>query len=179
MNVINIFPNLSKKNNFKFIQVSTDEVFGSLGNKGTFNEKSSYNPSSPYSASKASADHLVKAWNKTYNFPSIITNCSNNYGPFQFPEKLIPLIILSAIQEKSLPVYGKGLHVRDWLHVDDHARALKCIAEKGVPGETYNIGGSNEKKNIDVVKKNMFNFTKNKTTKKYTKLSRTNSASSR
>jgi dTDP-glucose 4,6-dehydratase len=147
------FSNSVKKNSFKFIQVSTDEVFGSLGNKGTFNEQSAYDPSSPYSASKASADHLVKAWNKTYNFPSIITNCSNNYGPFQFPEKLIPLIILNAVQEKKLPVYGKGLQVRDWLHVDDHARALKCVAEKGVPGETYSIGGSNEKKNIDLVKK--------------------------
>ena len=147
------FLRLPKKNNFKFIQISTDEVYGSLGKKGSFEETSPYRPNSPYSASKASADHLVRAWYKTYNFPAIITNCSNNYGPYQFPEKLIPLIILNAIQEKNLSVYGKGLQVRDWLFVDDHAEALKCIANKGIPGENYNIGGFNEQKNIDVVKK--------------------------
>jgi dTDP-glucose 4,6-dehydratase len=137
---------------FRFLHVSTDEVFGSLGNAGYFVEKTPYDPSSPYSASKASSDHLARAWHRTYGLPVIVTNCSNNYGPFQFPEKLIPLMIRNAISGKPLPVYGTGDNVRDWLFVDDHAAALELAVERGVPGETYNIGGAAERKNIDVVR---------------------------
>ena len=136
---------------FRFHHVSTDEVFGSLGRSGLFHEQSPYQPNSPYSASKASSDHLVRAWYETYGLPVVITNCSNNYGPYQFPEKLIPLVILNALDGKPLPVYGKGDQVRDWLYVDDHARALCLVMERGRLGETYNIGGHNEKQNIEVV----------------------------
>ena len=137
---------------FRFHHISTDEVFGTLGMAGLFTEHSPYQPNSPYSASKAASDHLVRAWYETYGLPVVITNCSNNYGPYQFPEKLIPLIILNAFEGKPLPVYGKGDQVRDWLYVDDHARALCLVMEQGVLGETYNIGGHNENKNIDVVR---------------------------
>jgi dTDP-glucose 4,6-dehydratase len=137
---------------FRFLHVSTDEVYGSLGEEGRFEESTPYDPSSPYSASKASSDHLAKAWERTYGLPVIVSNCSNNYGPYHFPEKLIPLTILNALARKPLPVYGKGENVRDWLFVEDHARALDLIAEKGRPGETYNVGGRNERRNIDVVK---------------------------
>jgi dTDP-glucose 4,6-dehydratase len=140
-----------RRNAFRFLHVSTDEVYGSLCDDGLFTEATAYNPSSPYSASKAAADHLVIAWVRTYGFPAIISNCSNNYGPFQFPEKLIALAILNAIHGKRLPVYGKGLNVRDWLHVEDHVRALELIALNGRIGEKYNIGGRNEQRNIDVV----------------------------
>lgn len=142
-----------RKSAFRFHHISTDEVYGDLyGTNDLFTESTPYAPSSPYSASKASSDHLVRAWNRTYNLPSIVTNCSNNYGPFHFPEKLIPLIILNAIAGKSLPIYGDGLQVRDWLYVEDHARALYKVVTEGIVGETYNIGGHNERKNIDVVK---------------------------
>lgn len=141
----------SKKSLFRFHHVSTDEVYGDLGETGLFTETSNYEPSSPYSASKASSDHLVRAWYRTYGFPIVVTNCSNNYGAYQFPEKLIPLVILNALEGKSLPVYGEGLQVRDWLHVDDHARALRLVLDRGVIGETYNIGGFNEKTNLEVV----------------------------
>tara|TARA_Y100001935_G_C17242408_1_gene476423 strand:- start:165 stop:1184 length:1020 start_codon:yes stop_codon:yes gene_type:complete len=137
--------------NFKFIHISTDEVYGSLGKNGLFTEKSPFNPSSPYSASKASSDHLVNAWNKTFDFPSIITNCSNNYGPYQFPEKLIPLIITNCLDNKTLPVYGSGLNIRDWLYVTDHCEAISLVIKKGQIGETYNVGGNNEIQNIDIV----------------------------
>lgn len=141
-----------KKKKFRFHHVSTDEVYGDLGaTSDLFTEETPYSPSSPYSASKASSDHLVRAWARTYGLPILITNCSNNYGPFQFPEKLIPLMILNAIERKPLPVYGRGTQVRDWLYVDDHARALYVVATKGRLGETYNIGGHNEKQNIEVV----------------------------
>ncbi|MDO8789752.1 MAG: dTDP-glucose 4,6-dehydratase [Sulfuritalea sp.] len=136
---------------FRFHHVSTDEVFGSLGETGLFVETSAYQPNSPYSASKAASDHLVRAWHHTYGLPTVITNCSNNYGPCQFPEKLIPLMIHNAVSNKPLPIYGKGDNVRDWLYVDDHARALRLVFERGMPGETYNIGGHNEKTNLDVV----------------------------
>ncbi len=139
------------KDAFRFLHVSTDEVYGSLGADGLFTETTPYDPSSPYSASKAAADHLVSAWARTYGLPALISNCSNNYGPFHFPEKLIPLAILNALHGKPIPVYGKGENVRDWLHVEDHARALALILEKGRPGETYNVGGRNERRNIDVV----------------------------
>ena len=139
--------------NFKFIHISTDEVFGSLDERGLFTEHSPYKPSSPYSASKASSDHLVRAWQISYKLPSIIINCSNNYGPYQFPEKLIPLIITNCIDEKPLPVYGKGLNVRDWLFVEDHCNAIYQVLKEGEIGETYNIGGNNEIKNIDIVNK--------------------------
>ncbi len=139
------------KTSFRFHHVSTDEVFGSLGEDGYFNEFSAYDPRSPYSASKASSDHLVRAWHHTYGLPTIITNCSNNYGPYHFPEKLIPLMILNILEGKPLPVYGDGLNIRDWLYVDDHVRALKLVFEKGKIGETYCIGGHNEKTNIEVV----------------------------
>lgn len=138
---------------FRFVHISTDEVFGSLGPVGEFREDSPYDPSSPYSASKASSDHLVRAWHRTYGLPAVISNCSNNYGPRQFPEKLIPLTILNAMEGKPLPVYGRGENVRDWLYVDDHARALRRIAAQGRPGETYNVGGRSEQRNIDVVRK--------------------------
>jgi len=142
-----------KKKTFKFHHISTDEVYGDLaGPTDLFTEETSYAPSSPYSASKAASDHIVRAWLRTYGLPTVITNCSNNYGPFHFPEKLIPLVILNALEGKSLPVYGNGQQIRDWLYVDDHARALYLVATKGVIGETYNIGGHNEKANIDVVK---------------------------
>ena len=137
---------------FKFLHVSTDEVYGSLGDTGKFTEETSYDPSSPYSATKAGSDHLVRAWNRTYDLPTLITNCSNNYGPYQYPEKLIPLIVLNCLKEKPLPVYGKGLNVRDWLYVEDHCDAIWTVLNKGVIGETYNIGGNNEIKNIDIVK---------------------------
>lgn len=137
---------------FRFIHVSTDEVYGSLDSTDLFTETTPYDPSSPYSASKAASDHLAKAWYRTYGVPVIVTNCSNNYGPYHFPEKLIPLIILNALENKPLPVYGDGSHIRDWLYVEDHAKALGLILEKGSPGETYNIGGRNERKNIDVVR---------------------------
>ncbi len=137
---------------FRFHHVSTDEVFGSLGHEGFFHEEYPYQPSSPYSASKAASDHFVRAWHHTYGLPTLVTNCSNNYGPYHFPEKLIPLTILNAIEGKPLPVYGQGTNVRDWLYVDDHARALILAAERGRPGETYAIGGHNERRNIDVVR---------------------------
>jgi len=139
------------KTNFRFHHISTDEVYGSLGKEGLFTEESRYEPNSPYSASKASSDHLVRAWHATYGLPIIITNCSNNYGPYQFPEKLIPLMILNAIEGKALPIYGKGDQIRDWLYVDDHARALYKVVTEGAVGETYNIGGHNEKTNLEVV----------------------------
>ncbi len=136
---------------FRFIHVSTDEVFGSLGKKGFFKETSHYNPSSPYSATKASSDHLARAWFKTYKFPTIVTNCSNNYGPYQFPEKLIPLTIANCFDEKELPVYGKGDNVRDWLYVYDHCKALELILLFGKAGESYNIGSNNEISNIEII----------------------------
>ena len=141
-----------KKDAFRFHHISTDEVFGSLGSEGFFCETTAYDPRSPYSASKAGSDHLVSAWGHTYGLPVLITNCSNNYGPYHFPEKLIPLTILNALQEKPLPVYGQGLNVRDWLYVEDHARALARVFEAGRPGESYIIGGHNERTNIEVVR---------------------------
>ncbi len=153
--LLKVFSNYLKK--FKtnkksiFLHVSTDEVYGSLGSEGLFSENSRYDPSSPYSASKASSDHLVRAWNRTYKFPSIITNCSNNYGPLQFPEKLIPLIIANCYDRKPLPVYGDGNNIRDWLYVDDHCDAIYNVILNGKIGNTYNIGGNNELKNIDIV----------------------------
>lgn len=140
-----------KKEAFRFINVSTDEVYGSLGPTGQFKETTPYQPNSPYSASKASADHLARAWFHTYGMPVITTNCSNNYGPCQFPEKLIPLTILNALEGRSLPIYGTGENVRDWLYVEDHARALWVVAQDGLPGEVYNIGGNSEKQNIEIV----------------------------
>ncbi|MDH5484717.1 MAG: dTDP-glucose 4,6-dehydratase [Gammaproteobacteria bacterium] len=142
----------NKKDSFRFHHVSTDEVYGDLGETGLFTEETAYEPSSPYSASKASSDHLVRAWHRTYGFPVVITNCSNNYGPYQFPEKLIPLVTLNALEGKPLPIYGKGDQIRDWLYVDDHAKALRLVLETGKSGETYNIGGHNEKTNMQVVK---------------------------
>jgi len=142
----------NKNNYFRFLHVSTDEVYGSLGDSGFFTETTSYDPSSPYSASKAGSDHLVRAWQHTYGFPALITNCSNNYGPYQFPEKLIPLMIANCIDEKPLPVYGKGLNVRDWLYVKDHCDAIDKVLQNGKIGETYNIGGNNEMRNIDIIK---------------------------
>lgn len=141
----------SERERFRFLHVSTDEVYGSLGDDGFFTERTPYSPNSPYSASKAASDHLVRAWHHTYGLPTLATNCSNNYGPYQFPEKLIPLMILNALTGKPLPVYGRGENVRDWLFVDDHCRALRLVLERGVPGETYNVGGSNEWRNLDVV----------------------------
>ncbi|HPX10469.1 MAG TPA: dTDP-glucose 4,6-dehydratase [Candidatus Cloacimonas sp.] len=139
------------KKHFRFHNVSTDEVFGSLGEQGMFTEETPYDPSSPYSASKAGSDHLVRAWQRTFGLPITISNCSNNYGPYQFPEKLIPLMILNCLAHKPLPIYGKGLNVRDWLFVTDHCEAINIIIQKGKIGETYNIGGHNEMKNIDIV----------------------------
>lgn len=136
----------------RFHHVSTDEVFGSLGANGLFNESTPYDPSSPYSASKAGSDHLVRAWGRTYGLPVTITNCSNNYGPYHFPEKLIPLVIMNALDGNPLPIYGKGMNVRDWLFVEDHARAINCVVRTGILGETYCIGGNNEWANIDIVK---------------------------
>ncbi len=140
-----------QKKKFKFHHISTDEVYGSLGDDGFFTEETPYQPNSPYSASKASSDHLVRAWHETFKMPTVTTNCSNNYGPFHFPEKLIPLIILNAVDLKKLPVYGKGDNIRDWLFVEDHAEALLTVFERGRLGETYNVGGNNEKQNIEVV----------------------------
>lgn len=137
--------------NFRFLHVSTDEVFGSLGSEGFFTETTPYDPRSPYSASKASSDHLARAFYHTYGLPVLVTNCSNNYGPYQFPEKLIPLVINRAIRGEELPVYGDGKNVRDWLYVEDHCEALKLVLDKGKPGETYNIGGGSEKTNIEIV----------------------------
>src|SRR5438270_1506548 len=137
---------------FRFHHVSTDEVYGSLGEEGLFSEKTPYDPRSPYSASKAGSDHFVRAWGHTYGLPVLVTNCSNNYGPFHFPEKLVPLIIIRALAGEQLPVYGDGCNIRDWLFVEDHARALRIVFERGVPGETYNIGGNAERRNIDVVR---------------------------
>ena len=139
------------KNKFRFLHISTDEVYGSLGETGYFTEETAYAPNSPYSASKASADHLVRAYYHTYGLPTLMTNCSNNYGPYHFPEKLIPLMILNALDGKSLPIYGTGQNVRDWLYVDDHCRAILAVLEKGLPGEKYNIGGHNEKTNMSIV----------------------------
>lgn len=141
----------ARKASFRFHHISTDEVFGSLGPSEFFLETSPYRPNSPYSASKAGSDHLVRAWHHTYGLPTVTSNCSNNYGPYHFPEKLIPLVILNAFEGKPIPVYGAGLNVRDWLYVEDHARALVVIATRGQVGETYNVGGWNERRNIDVV----------------------------
>lgn len=138
---------------FRFLHVSTDEVYGSLGDEGLFAETTPYDPSSPYSASKAAADHLASAWARTYGLPVVISNCSNNYGPYHFPEKLIPLVILNALHGKPLPVYGQGLNIRDWLYVEDHAKALHLVLTRGRVGEKYNIGGRNERRNIDVVER--------------------------
>jgi dTDP-glucose 4,6-dehydratase len=140
-----------QRGQFRFHHISTDEVYGSLGETGLFQETTPYQPNSPYSASKAASDHLVRAWHHTYGMPVVTTNCSNNYGPYQFPEKLIPLMILNALAGKPLPVYGQGNNVRDWLYVEDHARALWRVLRQGKPGETYNIGGHNERTNLDVV----------------------------
>ncbi|MBL9162907.1 MAG: dTDP-glucose 4,6-dehydratase [Planctomycetaceae bacterium] len=142
----------NEQETFRFLHVSTDEVFGSLGDEGAFTETTPYSPRSPYSASKAASDHLVRAYFHTYGVPTLITNCSNNYGPYQFPEKLIPLMVLNALEGKPLPVYGDGQNVRDWLFVEDHCQALRLVANQGVPGETYNIGGNSERTNLDVVK---------------------------
>ncbi|MCW4461885.1 dTDP-glucose 4,6-dehydratase [Sphingomonas sp. BT-65] len=139
------------KNAFRFHHISTDEVYGSLGDMGLFTEDTPYDPRSPYSASKAGSDHLVSAWGHTFGLPVLITNCSNNYGPYHFPEKLIPLMIVKALAGESLPVYGKGDQVRDWLYVEDHVRALQAVFEHGQPGRSYNVGGNNEKQNIEVV----------------------------
>ena len=141
----------SKNKYFRFIHISTDEVYGTLGKTGKFTENTSYDPSSPYSASKASSDHIVRAWNRTYGLPVLITNCSNNYGPYQFPEKLIPLTIINCLKNKALPIYGKGENIRDWLFVEDHCNAVYNVLKSGKVGETYNIGGDNEIKNIDIV----------------------------
>jgi dTDP-glucose 4,6-dehydratase len=140
------------KERFRFLHVSTDEVYGSLGETGAFTETTPYAPNSPYSASKAASDHFVRAYHHTYHLPTLITNCSNNYGPFQFPEKLIPLMILNALEGKPLPVYGDGMNVRDWLFVEDHCRALRTVLVRGTPGEVYNIGGNCERANIEIVK---------------------------
>jgi dTDP-glucose 4,6-dehydratase len=143
--------NPNRRDTFRFLHVSTDEVYGSLGDEGFFTETTPYDPSSPYSSSKASSDHLVRAWQRTFNIPTLITNCSNNYGPYQFPEKLIPLMILNCLSEKSLPVYGDGKNVRDWLFVGDHCDAIYSVLQNGSIGDTYNIGGNNEIQNIHIV----------------------------
>lgn len=140
------------KDRFRFHHISTDEVYGALGPTGLFTEETAYKPNSPYSASKAGSDFLVRAWGETFGLPVVTSNCSNNYGPFQFPEKLIPVVILAALEGRPIPVYGKGENIRDWLYVDDHADALLTILEKGALGETYNVGGNNERRNIDLVK---------------------------
>jgi dTDP-glucose 4,6-dehydratase len=142
-----------RRDEFRFLHVSTDEVYGSLDGEGLFIETAPYDPSSPYSASKAASDHLVSAWARTYGLPALISNCSNNYGPYHFPEKLIPLVILNAVHQKPLPVYGAGANVRDWLYVEDHARALDLIVQRGRVGEKYNVGGRNERRNIEVVRR--------------------------
>ena len=144
--------NKEKKLDFKFLHVSTDEVYGTLGDYGKFLESTPYDPSSPYSASKAGSDHLARAWHRTYGLPVLITNCSNNYGAYQFPEKLIPLMIINCLERKPLPIYGEGKNIRDWLFVMDHCKAIHTVLKNGTPGETYNIGGNNEIQNIDVVK---------------------------
>ena len=165
-----------KKDKFRFLHISKDEVFGSLGaQEEPFNEGSHYSPNSPYSASKACSDHLVRSWGETYGLPVLITHCSNNYGPYQFPEKLIPLIIIKAMRGENFPIYGDGIQVRDWLHVNDHSKALVAVAEKGRVGESYMIGGNNEKRNIDVVRDiceilEGFKIPKPKELKKYTDL---------
>lgn len=141
-----------KPETFRFHHISTDEVFGSLGDDGLFTEETPYDPRSPYSASKAASDHLVRAWHETFGLPVVLTNCSNNYGPFHFPEKLVPVVILNALAGKDIPVYGEGLNVRDWLFVEDHADALLLVLEKGALGRSYNIGGENEARNIDLVR---------------------------
>lgn len=148
------YKNLSdeRENIFRFVHISTDEVFGALGEEGKFTENTPYDPSSPYSASKASSDHLVRVWHRTFGLPTLITNCSNNYGPCQFPEKLIPLMIINAISDRPLPVYGKGENVRDWLYVEDHCEAIYSVLRNGQIGETYNIGGNCEMQNIEIVK---------------------------
>lgn len=140
-----------ERSSFRFHHISTDEVFGSLGEEGAFTETTAYDPRSPYSASKAASDHFVRAWGHTYGLPVLVTNCSNNYGPYHFPEKLIPLIIIRALRGDPLPVYGDGGNVRDWLFVEDHARALRAVFERGTPGETYNVGGNAERRNLEVV----------------------------
>ncbi len=143
---------LGKSDGFRFHHISTDEVYGTLGETGLFTEETAYAPNSPYSASKAASDHLVRAWHETYGLPVVMTNCSNNYGPYHFPEKLIPVVILNALAGKPIPVYGQGLNVRDWLYVEDHADALLLVCEKGAVGRGYNIGGNNERRNIDLVR---------------------------
>ncbi|MFI5357653.1 MAG: dTDP-glucose 4,6-dehydratase [Opitutales bacterium] len=140
------------REHFRFLHVSTDEVYGSLGATGHFSEETPYDPHSPYSASKAASDHLARAWADTYKLPVLVTNCSNNYGPYQFPEKLIPVVILKALRGDPIPVYGKGENIRDWLYVGDHAEALHTVVSRGTPGQTYNVGGNNERKNIDLVR---------------------------
>ena len=144
--------NAGKPTDFRFHHISTDEVFGTLGASGQFTEDTPYAPNSPYSASKAASDHLVRAWAETYGLPVLLTNCSNNYGPYHFPEKLIPVVILNALHGRPIPVYGQGLNVRDWLYVEDHADALLCVLQNGQPGRSYNIGGENEARNIDLVR---------------------------
>jgi dTDP-glucose 4,6-dehydratase len=147
-----VWEKMQRPDTFRFHHVSTDEVFGSLGETGHFTETTPYSPNSPYSASKAASDHLVRAWHETYGLPVVLTNCSNNYGPYQFPEKLIPVVILAAIAGRPIPVYGAGVNVRDWLHVDDHVDALLCVSQKGEAGRSYNIGGNAEWRNIDIVR---------------------------
>jgi dTDP-glucose 4,6-dehydratase len=142
-----------RRDRFRFLHISTDEVFGTLGDEGLFSEETAYAPNSPYSASKASSDHLVRAWRETYELPTMVTNCSNNYGPYHFPEKLIPHMIIKGLAGESLPVYGDGRNIRDWLYVEDHAKALTLVLERGVVGETYNVGGRNERTNLHVVEK--------------------------
>ena len=144
-------PSHNRKDNFRFLHVSTDEVFGSIEDKGLFNENTPYRPNSPYAASKAAADHFVRAWGKTYGLPVLFSNCSNNYGPFQFPEKLIPLAVVNALYDKPIPVYGQGYNIRDWLYVEDHARALWTILTNALPGERYNVGGNAELQNIELI----------------------------
>jgi dTDP-glucose 4,6-dehydratase len=141
----------SERDDFRFLHVSTDEVFGSLGSEGLFSETTPYAPRSPYSATKAGADHLVRAWHETYGLPALLTNCSNNYGPYQYPEKVLPLMLLNALEGKPLPIYGDGLNVRDWLYVEDHCRALRQVLEQGRPGESYNVGGDCERTNLQLV----------------------------
>ncbi len=140
-----------RRDRFRFLHVSTDEVYGSLADSGMFTESTAYDPHSPYSATKAASDHLARAWKTTFKLPVLVTNCSNNYGPYQFPEKLLPLMIIKCLNEEPLPVYGRGENVRDWLYVEDHAEALRTVLDRGVPGETYNIGGNSERRNIDLV----------------------------
>tara|TARA_Y100000590_G_scaffold462361_1_gene626259 strand:+ start:101 stop:1147 length:1047 start_codon:yes stop_codon:yes gene_type:complete len=151
LNISTLFYNSKSLSDFRFYQISTDEVYGSLGKSGLFTENSLYKPNSPYSASKASSDHLTRAWSKTFGLPTLITNCSNNYGPYQFPEKLIPLIIANCIDKKPLPIYGDGSNIRDWLYVNDHCDAIYSVLKKSDPHKTYNIGGNTEKTNLEIV----------------------------